>query len=261
MTYKNILIGDKPLFNDWIFHINKLNKDHIFVTDFSNSDNVTAIINEKQIDYILPLSKNDYDKIKNIGLYDDIILFPSKEIYDILDDKIKFCLFMIDNFPDLIPKTYYLDNTLYQNVEYPVISKPAQCTNGMGMLIHHDETTLNKLSKKYIVQQFIEDRCERAAYILCINGEIITSKLIKHIFPIHHIKTKNFPSNFQNDDDVNVDVFVEIIKKLNYSGGMCINFKYNTDNKKLDIFEINPRFGGSAFSNKFFYDLIKINKN
>lgn len=39
---------------------------------------------------------------------------------------------------------------------------------------------------------------------------------------------------------------------------MCINFKYDEILNKLYIFEMNPRFGGSAFSCNFIYELLCI---
>ena len=45
---------------------------------------------------------------------------------------------------------------------------------------------------------------------------------------------------------------------INYTGGLCINFKYDENNNNIYIFEINPRFGGSAFTNNFIYELLCI---
>ena len=48
--------------------------------------------------------------------------------------------------------------------------------------------------------------------------------------------------------------------KLNYTGGLNFDFKFDELTKKIYIFEINPRFGGSAFTNNFIYELLCINK-
>ena len=39
---------------------------------------------------------------------------------------------------------------------------------------------------------------------------------------------------------------------------MCIDFKFNENSNQLYIFEMNPRFGGSAFTNNFIYELLCI---
>ena len=55
-------------------------------------------------------------------------------------------------------------------------------------------------------------------------------------------------------------IFEQIITKLNYTGGICFDFKFDFLLNKINIFEINPRFGGSAFSHNFIYDLLCIKK-
>jgi carbamoylphosphate synthase large subunit len=64
-----------------------------------------------------------------------------------------------------------------------------------------------------------------------------------------------FPKNVE---DIEFDIFDEIVKRFNYTGGMNFDFKYDYITKKINIFEINPRFGGSAYTNDFIYDLLCI---
>jgi carbamoylphosphate synthase large subunit len=77
-------------------------------------------------------------------------------------------------------------------------------------------------------------------------------------FDKFHIKTSNFPNNYETVTDIDIKIFEKLMKNLKYTGGTCINFKYNTTTKKIDIFELNPRFGGSAFTNNFIYELLCI---
>ena len=93
---------------------------------------------------------------------------------------------------------------------------------------------------------------------MCINGKIINWKTIRYKYKKYTIKNNNFPNDYENVIDFKIQIFENIISKLNYTGGMCIDFKYNDFTNNVDIFEINPRFGGSAFTHDFIYELLCI---
>ena len=128
------------------------------------------------------------------------------------------------------------------------------------MKIYYNNNEFTKCKEKIIIQKFIEDEYEYGAYILCINGKIINYKIIKFKYKKYTIKKINFPKNYENVFNIEIQKFEPIIIKLNYTGGMNIDFKFNDLTKKIDIFEINPRFGGSAFTNNFIYELLCIKK-
>lgn len=228
--------------------------------DFKNNTKIINIIKEKNINYIIPLSNKDYDLIKNVEL-DNItvdILYPNKEIFELLNNKLSFTKFMLENFSDMIPKVYYLENFMLSDIEFPVISKLIYSTNGFNMKIYSNSNEFNKCKKKIIVQKLIEHEYEYSAYILCDKGKIINSKIIRYKYPKFSIKNRNFPKNFETVYDFDNGLFEKIISKLNYSGGMCIDFKFDESTNNIYIFEINPQFGGSAFTNDFIYELLCI---
>jgi carbamoylphosphate synthase large subunit len=138
MFYKNILIGINTMFPNWLNVLTKLNKENIIIFDFED-DNIQNIIIEKKIDFILPLSEKDFTQIKKYEQYKNIILFPNIETINILHNKLLFTKFMLENFTDYIPTTYYLDNKKLLDIEYPVISKPIYSVNGNLMKIFHNE--------------------------------------------------------------------------------------------------------------------------
>jgi len=129
------------------------------------------------------------------------------------------------------------------------------------MKIYYNSSEFLQCKNKIIIQKFIEDQYEYGAYMLCINGKIINWKIIKFRYPKFTIKKDLFPKNYENVENIEIQLFEPIITKLNYTGGLCINFKFNESTNKIDIFEINPRFGGSAFSNNFIYELLCIKRN
>lgn len=253
IEYKNILVGLNVFFPDWIPVIKNINKPNFFIKDFCEIENNTS-----NIDYILPLSREDYEIIskKNINVK---ILYPSINIMHLLHDKIIFTKFMLKYHQNNIPKVYYLEEKLYDsNINYPVISKPKISVSGSGMTIINNKTELSKIKNKIIIQKYISNDYEYGAFMLCIDGEIINYKIIREIFSKKsYIKKKNY-KNYEEVKDFDITLFRKIIKQLNYSGGCNIDFKFV--NNIIYIFEINPRFGGSAFTCNFFYELICIKK-
>ena len=251
--YKNILLGINTYHVDWLYSIKRINKKNIIIANFE--DIITV---DENIDYIIPLSEKDYNIIKNKVKDTDKVLYPSIETFNLLHNKVLFTKFMLENFKDMIPTTYYLDNMKLLDIEFPVIYKPMYSTNGIDMKIYHNHTQFVNCKKKVIIQKFIEDEYEYSAYILCVNGEILTWKVIRDKFEKHTIKKTNYTMGYENLKNFEIKLFEPLIKKLNYMGAMNVNFKFNEDTKQLYIFEINPRFGGSAFTNDFIYELICI---
>lgn len=253
MEYKNILIGNNYIFPNWNTYIKNIKKSNLYIKHFMTIKNNNDI---KNIDFILPLSQKDYNIIckKNITAK---ILYPNITVINLLYNKIYFAEFMLEHYPNNIPKVYYLKNKIYNEPEFPLILKPRFSVSGIGMKILHNMVELNRIKNKSIIQKYITDEYEYGAFMLCIDGEIINCKIIREKFSGNFIKNKHF-TNYENIENFDIEIFRKIIKQLNYSGGCNIDFKYV--DSVIYIFEINPRFGGSAFSRNFFYDLICIKK-
>jgi len=257
IEYKHILTGTNARCNGWQTVINNINKYNVVVADFRDIASIKVIIFCKNIKYIVPLSDDDYDRVKNANLGVKII-YPTENIHQLLHNKLFFTGFMYKFFCDCIPKIYYLNNKKIANIEFPAIYKPIYSTNGDGVKIIWNQFDLATTRDKYIIQEFIEDQYEYGAFMLCIDGQIINWKIIGHKYDKHYIKNSVFPENYDDIDYIDINVFAKIIKKINYSGGMCIDFKFDKLRQKVYIFEMNPRFGGSAFSRNFIYELLCI---
>lgn len=255
MKYKKILLGIRTFSSCWLLSIKKINQPNIILCDFDNELEKTIEINN--IDYIIPLSKQDYDIVKKT-IYKDKILYPSEENIELLNNKLNFTKFMLKEFENFIPKVYYLKNNIIEkNILFPLISKPIFSTNGLNMRIIKNNNELNMCKNKMIIQEYIDFDYEYSAFFLCIEGKIINIKILKKIFPKYHIKKSNFV-DYIEVNDFPIEILEELTIKLKYTGGGNIDFKYNETNKKIYIFEFNPRFGGSAFTNDFIYELLCI---
>ena len=238
--------------------LKQLNKPYITIVDF-NSKNIHNIIVSKNIDYILPLSERDFLTIKKYRKYDGMILYPNAKIVELLHNKLRFTEFMLKHFPECIPTTYYANNIKLLDPEYPVISKPVFSTNGNDIKIFHNENEFSECKNRIIIQKFIENEYEYSAYMLCIDGKINNWKIIRYKYTKFTIKKENFPHDYENVENMNIlDACKRIIATLNYTGGICFDLKFDEGSNKIDIFEINPRFGGSAFTCKFIDHLLSI---
>lgn len=255
MTFHNILIGTKTILS-WKHCIQHLQHPNLFIINFNDSAILEETLLKNNIDYILPLSERDYNTIQYIPIK---ILYPKPETYNLLDNKILFIQFMLKYFRHYIPEIYYLDRVKLKALSFPVISKPIWSKGGSNMNIYHTERDFATCTSKHIVQQFIKDLYEYSAYILCIDSEIKTWKIIRYKYPEYTIKKDNFPANYENVPEFDITIFRKIIKKLDYTGSMCIDFKLDKKNR-IKILEINPRFGGSAFTNNFIHELLQIKK-
>lgn len=268
-TYKNILLGQKTFYKDWLDSINRINKPNIFIHDFSDP-NVNNFIRTNDIDYIIPLHIDDYIIIKQNKLIDQKkILHPTTQTFDLLNDKIKFTEYMLREFPKYIPEVYYINNiSLVDNtdIKYPIISKPRYSMSGINMKIYHTPESFAESTKsandKLLIQKFITHNYEYGAFFLCVNGQIINSKIIRSKYKKFHIKKSPFDKNKSEFVEFDIRPFERIVYDLKYSGGLNIDFKFDDVSNRIDIFEINPRFGGSAFTNNFIYELLCVsNKN
>ena len=256
----NILIGTRTYSPFWLKILEEQNNPNLIVAPFNNK-NILELIKSKNIDYILPLYIEDYTTVKNNQhIKQNIILFPKNNIFTILHNKLKFTKFMKEYFIDLIPTVYILDRIQINDIKFPVISKPIFSSNGNDITIYKNEIEFCNCKNKIIIQEYITDLYEYGAHMLCINGKIINWIITKYKYTDYHIKQGVFPENCEYETDFPIHLFHPILIHLNYSGGICIDFKYNPDTQKINIFEINPRFGGTPFSNNFISQLLYIPK-
>ena len=257
-VYQKVLIGRDGLDLTWREALAKINAPEIILSNFSDPDEVVRQIS--WVDWVIPLTVKDYTQIRDILPSPlEKILFPSPEIYHLLDNKLAFTHFMMRHFVHLLPKVYYIDNVcLTKDITFPVISKPVFSTNGANMKIYHNENQFRECQDRKIIQQFVQDPNEYSAFMLCINGIIKNTIILRNKYPPYHIKKKNFPKTCDRVHDFDISIFTPLLQTLQYSGGVNIDFKYDPTTEQILIFEMNPRFGGSAFTLDFIQELLCI---
>ena len=192
IAYKKVLIGNDVYWTNWYKAIYDIKKPNVYVAKFTNE--ILDLIKKNNIDYIIPLTLKDYEFIWNIPQIDKkMILHPTKEIWNLLNNKLEFTKFMYENFYNLIPHIYFLDNKQIEpNIVFPMISKPMYSTGGVSMKILISKRELNMCKNKIIIQKYIENPCEYSAYIICKDGKIINHKVICEQYDKQYIKKQNF---------------------------------------------------------------------
>jgi carbamoylphosphate synthase large subunit len=253
-----ILVGTNIFSSDWKKCINDINSEHIMFTDLKkNINNLSNYVQQNNIDYIVPLCRKDYDLINKQTELRRKIIFVNNDTHELLHNKIKFNKYMTVHYIKYIPKIFYLNNKIIDNnICYPVIIKPniSVCGKNMYVCKNKNELSRHKMRKIAIMQKFIIDVNEYSAHLFCIDGHIINYKITCQKYDLYNIKSTHFNALCEYVDDFDMTTIGDIIKQLNYSGGCCIDFKMQDG--IMQIFEMNPRFGGSVFSLRLFEELI-----
>jgi len=249
----------EPEFDDWFPIIQNLNIPII------NNITQTIILNPNTI--IIPLKFSQIKlitSILNLDNYPKVLCPKNYDTIDILNNKINFYYFMINNnFENLIPITYKINNEIIQQISYPCIFKLAITFGGKDSTICKNPRDLKQCEKNkndYFIQEFIMGSSERSAHLFIRNGIIKWAKCyeLKHHnnFYIH----KGRMEKYKKISDFDFNLFKDIFMRLDYTGFACIDFKIINGNIK--IFEINPRLGGTLVHDEDFKELITyINEN
>lgn len=254
LMYQTVLVGCDVLDKTWFMALEKINLPNIIIHDFA--DFCKQHISE--IDWVIPLTLKDYFRMRPI-VPSHKILHPAPEIYRLLHNKLVFTRFMMQHFRDMIPKVYYLDNVCIANdITFPIISKPCFSMNGVNMRIYHTAKEFEECIDRKIIQAFVDDPHEYSAFILCVHGIIRNAVVLREKYPQHYIKKTNFSVSCERVHDFNIQIFSPLFRRLRYSGGVDIDFKFDPVTRQISIFEINPRFGGSAFTLGFIHELLCI---
>lgn len=180
----------------------------------------------------------------------------SKVIFDSLN---------IEQVPYMVIADDYKINDIIEQIEFPIIVKPANGGSSIGISKANDKKELikaikeaKKYDKKIIIEKFIKARelecavLENKGNVLCSNpGEIKSA----NEFYDYDAKYINDSSYTIIPDDIPLDVVNKIkeyakriFKGLNCIGYARIDFFYDEENNKIYINEINTIQGFTSIS-------------
>lgn len=170
-------------------------------------------------------------------------IISSLETISIADDKYKTAQFLKrHNFPS--PHTIYADQVNFNDVQYPVIVKPAVGCRSIGVYVAHNEKELRQYTNDpsgIVIQELIgTDDSEYTCTIVKVNNELSPPLVLKRVlrsgdtFRAEPIKST-----------VIEKYVTDVASKLDIDGG-C-NFQLRVDKDGIPkIFEINSRYSGTT---------------
>ena len=169
---------------------------------------------------------------------------PSPEVVSLCDDKLRLTQFLIaQGFGDFVPALRS------SGAPYPYIRKKRKGWWGIDYQIvkgQEAERGLDLNDDAWFAQTFVPGRAEFATHILRTGGTIrYTSTFVYEMATPAFIRgARDTPLRTRFIPGcVYLDVFSEILARLEYEGTACIDYKVVRGQPVL--FEVNPRFGGS----------------
>jgi len=260
-----IILFGTPKWIEWHVHLLKL-PHTVHFHKLNDINLILAYIQEHNIELIIPLTIEQkfliIDHMEQLS-HVKIICDKNKQNTTLLDNKYEFCKYMIaNNFNEFIPEVYITNynqtQIIHNKLTYPCIFKFHQESGSIGTAVLTNEDELNNAfflmkRKNYIIQKYISGENEYAGHLYILNGDIkhfivyMATNNRKNYIQYGSMKTCVRMPDFNLTNSACMNTFSELFKKLNYTGFACIDFKI-IDNK-LQIFEINPRLGGSLVCN------------
>ncbi|MCF6170327.1 MAG: hypothetical protein L3J66_05040 [Bacteroidales bacterium] len=240
---KRILISQKA---DWIRKCrDKTDKDKYEITYGTLSDEK----NFGNYDAVIPLFEHDSTYLNNHAQTLKGIKFniPSNDVIQLCYDKKRFHNFLTkEDFGNFVPE-------ISDELKPPYILKKIFDEWGRNSYlinsVTEEEAHRERLvSGSFFKQLYVSGREELTTHFIFSKGKFqYMHSLLFKFKPCRYVKGRQLPP-FKNASisvvkNSFVDIFTQILSRLNYEGVGCIDYKVK-DGKPL-IFEINPRVGGS----------------
>ena len=192
---------------------------------------------------------------------------PTLSKYNLSRDKDKLNMFCeTNNIP--CPKYYSEIDIKQNNYTLPLILKPINGSGSKGIkyIFSKNDLVIDSINfKSNFIQELLNNpRDIKAGFFLCEQGNIVSF--------YSHQRIRTFPEkggvSVFSKSNSNIKIRragSEIIKKLNWSGFIMIEFLEDNITKEYKIIEINPRLWGSIllseFNNSnFIYSYVKLCK-
>jgi len=228
---------------DWAQRIREFIDPTRFQAVFHNFDDPALALN--RFDIIVPLELQDYEALRWRHRQGTNYLMPDEKTIALAHDKIRFNDFLMANgFGRFVPQIYNGE------VAYPFVYKKRQGSWGLDADIIHTPQEKEAFEAQtgtsvYFKQEYVGGRIEYVTHAFAVKGRPRYFLTYEHGFDndyfikgkkAHYITHREIKTPF-------LDVFSAILKKLDYTGTACFNFKIVNGVPKF--FEMNPRYGAT----------------
>ena len=216
-------------------------------SDFQGEDIVFIPQEERYVELF-------YRFVEKHGSLNFKFLLPPNSSFEIARDKertYKFC----EKIGVSVPKTFYCKDLSLLERELPLIGKPKKGEGAKDFIYIEKKDDIEKLRgidlQKYIIQKKLSNSHEVAGgFFLCMEGKVIlfySHKRIRTFPPKGGVTTySKFTMNYKIKE-----LGEKVLKELNWSGLVMIEFLYDDVDKEYKLIEINPRLWGSILLSEF----------
>ncbi|MBS1920987.1 MAG: ATP-grasp domain-containing protein [Bacteroidetes bacterium] len=244
-----------------LIRYSKYSKHFYYYKNENGNDGQLAMIldmvKKLKPEVVLPVSANIIGVLtenrEKFSQLTSLALLPQKEALEIASNKWLLAEWLNKNQIPAPPTILYQPGSnfekLISEISYPVLIKPAVGTSGNGIEQFDDSETLISYCKtnvqpgKFIIQSFINGY-DIDCSALCRNGEIVAFTIQKTF--------KEGPDRFGVAsgieflyDEGAYTTAKDLLKKLNWTGIVHIDMRYDEMAKQVKIIEMNPRYWGS----------------
>lgn len=229
-----------------------LRKGKLFQSDLAN---IEHYFEQNKLIY-LPIEEDttlQFYKYLNSANSKILSLLPDIDTFNLSRDKERLNKFCISN---CIDSPAYISESSFKSraFQYPIIIKPKIGSGAKGISYIECEDQLNELLVNFETH-FIQERLPNSkdvegGFFLCNQGNIISY--------YSHKRIRTYPENG------GVTVFSKatyseeirqsakrLVKKLNWSGLLMVEYIYDKRDNKHKLIEINPRLWGSVLLSEF----------
>jgi predicted ATP-grasp superfamily ATP-dependent carboligase len=217
---------------------------------------INDILKYKKIDVILPI---DEPTIRLLSVHKETLLkqtsvvhLPLTDTFDVASNKWLLAEWLIKNRIPHPPTLLYCRDESFEKAisgfSFPVLIKPVRGSGGTGIKYFEDRKALYLYFKShsdnvdYIVQSFIRGY-DIDCSVLCSDGEVMASTIQKKI-----VNSLSFGPSGSVDffyDSCTYNVVKEVVKKLNWSGIVHFDLRYDDMDGQVKVIEMNPRYWAS----------------
>ncbi len=171
-------------------------------------------------------------------------LVPAPQTVMQVEDKAALFGFLAQQgFQDLIPP-------MGEAMRFPAVVKPARGVWGRGAHIVTSAQDLQRVLAQtdpgaHVVQSLIPGAIEYGTHLLCQDGKVLFDLTFENLMAKPNLirGQDHWPLQRRQVATPHLDRFAQIVAALNFTGP-C-NFDYKIREGRPQIFEINPRCGGS----------------
>lgn len=152
------------------------------------------------------------------------------------------------------PKSISEKDFYSKKFDFPIIVKPKNGSGSNGISFAHNNQHLDNININFerdFVQELLPNaKNVEAGFYLCQKGEIISFYSHKRIRTYPETGGVTVFSEFQIDEKIRKSG-AKIIKKLNWSGLLMIEYIFDKRDNQYKLIEINPRLWGSILLSEF----------